>query len=541
MRIAAPLTSEPLPILQRIEVASSLSIPSFQLIGLAGPEVAEARERVRAAIEASGFEFPRRRVIVNLSPASIRKRGTGIDLAMALAVLASADGADSESKYPFEVVAWGELGLDGKVKPAGKLMRGICAAWEAGSNLLLVSRDELAEAHSVMTLLEQSGEFGARPPRLIGVENLREAWTRLTAPDLEKEIEHPRLRIGDLKLAAGPETARHLLPLPPLLERLIGVAAAGKHHMILLGPRGSGKSHALEWLIALQPPAPAPLQVQQRLIRELAGIPSSNDPGSSCESPVRRVGIQCRPAALLGGTSIATIRPGEFSLAHGGLLVADELPEWPRDSREALREPLERGCITLTRAEGSLELPARFMLAANGNLCPCGGWPPEFRSPRAGQFSVPLCHCSESERRHYLNRLSGPLLDRVDIGAIIAPENPGEPRPAAQALARLRERCARAREMALRTWEKLPGDLASGDLERLLKANPAWREALDANSSSLRARHKILRLALSLCAWDAPEIDRIARPTSAHFLEAWAHRPERILDAIRPGRATSVD
>jgi magnesium chelatase family protein len=507
MKISAPLTSEPHPVLQRIEVASSFSIPSFHLIGLAGPEVSEARERVRAAIEASGFEFPKRRVVVNLSPASLRKRGTGADLAIALAILDSVPDAPQSFQ---DIVAWGELGLDGKVKPAGKLMRGIWAAWDASAQLMLVSIEEEEKALEAIALLEETGEFKAPPPTLIGVTHLSEAWIHI-----KENVRPPRLSPKRrLKSALTNQSIEpDKMKLTPQLARLVGVAASGQHHMILLGPRGSGKSHALEWLLALQPKPTARLLAQQQLVAELSGNPALKN--------YRRVGSQCRPAALIGGCSSQAIRPGEFSLAHGGVLIADELPEWSRDSREALREPLERRHITLTRTEGSLELPAKFTLAATGNFCACGGWPPHMSLPSG--IAPPLCRCSFTERRKYLERLSGPLLDRIDLCGIVVPEIPSstnEPSP------RLQERVSQAREKALKRWGALAGDLSAESLEALLREHPEWLKWIGASCASLRSRHKIIRVALSLCAWDARD-----EPGGSDFFEARLYRPEEALAA----------
>jgi magnesium chelatase family protein len=325
-----------------------------------------------------------------------------------------------------------------------------------------------------------------------------------------------------------------LLPLPPSLERVIGAAAAGHHHLLLLGPRGTGKSHALEWLIALQPETSAGTRVRHALLEELRAPTQDAGAGRSFRMglPVRRISAHARPSALLGAVSAAGVRPGEFTLAHGGVLVADELPEWPRDSRESLREPLERGRITLTRAQGAVELPARFVLAANGNLCPCGGWPREIPLPAAaagnkkGKASN-RCHCKEGARTAYLSRLSGPILDRFDLVAMVASgEAPPAGSDSAATARRLEELRARVSQAAMKSggrWGAPAGLLGAKDLEGLLTAHPRWREQLDALPfSSLRSRHKALRVALSLAAWDGA-----GEPGPAHFAEAACYRAER--------------
>src|SRR3954468_8277451 len=187
MRIAAPLNTEPNPVLQWVEVSSTRQLPSFHIIGLPSPEVAEARERVRAAIEASGFEFPKSRIVLNLSPASVRKRGTGLDLAIALAILVSASEPE-EDERPRAAVAWGELGLDGSVKSVSQLTRAIYSTWKAGIPRLIISHEEHAEALSRCRWIEASGEFQGPAPALIPAASLAEAWKKLSsATDLDPE------------------------------------------------------------------------------------------------------------------------------------------------------------------------------------------------------------------------------------------------------------------------------------------------------------------------------------------------------------------
>lgn len=542
VRIGAPMTGESHPELQWIEVASFLQIPGFQVIGLPAPEVAEARERVRAAIEASQLDFPRRRVILNLSPASVRKRGTGADLAMALAVLhetySTAGSASDHAGSPLSVVAWGELGLDGALKAAGQMTFAVYAAWEAGAELLLVAADEYGLAQERLATLRLSGLItGSKPPRILPARNLREAWRIFEGVTAGKIAESSPAWVPASETSPHSPTDQEstLMLLPRSTERLLGVATAGAHHILLLGPRGTGKSHALEWLIALQPAPSAEVRIRRALLEEMSGVPA----GAPGQVPVRRISPQARPAALIG-TASATggVRPGEFSLAHGGLLLADEFPEWSRDSRETLREPLERGRVLLTRARRSVELPARFMLAANGNLCPCGGWPPHIPVPvdsQAGAREVSRCQCQARAIQNYLARLSGPVLDRLDLVALLTPTGPQvtsqevlAPSPThsltRDRLQALREKIALTRARALRLWGNLPGQLDSSELESLLADHPEWRARLDpARFASLRTRHKIFRVALSLAAWDAQ-----SEPTIACFAEAECYRPERL-------------
>lgn len=556
MQISAPLNSEPTPCLQQIEVATFFQLPSFQIIGLPSPEVAEARERVRAAIEASAQEFPRRRVVLNLSPASIRKRGTGLDLAMALAVLAVG------IKQKFTLGAWGELGLDGAVKPVGQLTRSLFAAWSGGLKYLILSREEFPMALQVLENIRESGEIGGEPPILVPVHSLAEAWKRIE--DGERALargEHSSSSKAPIQSSPQPVLQRlgpeeplgkleikssYLLPLSPSLERVIGVAAAGHHHILLLGPKGTGKSHAIEWLIALKPPLSPQERLRHDLIvelenatgrpslemgaaRQLVGRGDQQEEGQQeIEShSVRRVSSQVRPGALVGSASSTRIRPGVFSLTHGGLLIADEFPEWHRDSREALREPLERQKITLTRAQGRIELPARFQLGASGNLCPCGGWPIQFPFPMdlVGDKKQLRCKCTDTARKTYISRLSGPILDRIDLVVLIsqAPKLDKIPSSSAVQLEVLKKKVFETKEKFNRLFGKPPGNLSGAETESLIQSNPRFARLLEQSGySSLRSRHKMVRMAYSFSIWDG-----LDEPLASHLSEASCYRSER--------------
>jgi len=529
MRIASPLTTEPHPVLQWIEVASSLQLPSFHIIGLASPEVAEARERVRAAIESSELEFPRRRIVINLSPASIRKRGTGSDLAMAIGILHA--GCEEPIEHSARgIVASGELGLDGRVKPAGKVMRTLHAAWEAGAEVVFLSHEDCEKAVQYLPLLERSGKFRAPAPALAPVSCLAEAWDYIQGKR-EPELIRSRNDSEWGRTQSDFESTDDLLPLSPEIEKWVRIAALGLHHLLLLGPRGAGKSHAFEWLIRLQPQSSAETQIRQILIRELSGLENED---VAIGPPIRRVGTQVRAPALCGGVVSGSIRPGEFSLAHGGVLLADELPEWSRDSRESLREPLERGKISLTRTQATAELPARFILAANGNLCPCGGWP---RLLRAGYESTQTklfpCICKDSEVSTYLRRLSGPVLDRIDIIQLVLPlrNKSMEERSAQDSFRLFKDRTETAQDLGGRTWGMPPGLLGAAEIESILKEYPAWREILNRRKNvGMRSRHKIVRIALSLAIFERVESDTkgstLPLPTERHFEESFYLRPE---------------
>ncbi len=492
------------------------------MIGLAGPEVGEARERVRAAIHSSSFEFPRRRVVINLAPASIRKTGAGLDLAMALAVLVAAEDADTSVSSEL-AVAWGELGLDGIVKPAGSVTRAVYAAWQAKAKVLLLSKEDQTQALAVKESLQKSGLLEGNPPILLGVSTLSEAWALIQSETLiADEQTSPPTHCAPEHIPTG------LMPLALPLQRLILIVCAGNHHFLILGPRGAGKSHAFEWLVALQAPLSEETRIRQAILRELTlESGSAIDDNQPWGPPVRRIGAQARAAALLGSIQGTAIRPGEFSMAHGGLLLADEFPEWSRDSREALREPLESGRVRLTRVRRSVELPARFVFAANGNLCPCGGWPPDLPNPvSTANHHFIRCVCSVAARDLYRRRLSGPILDRMDVvGVYHRPTLEPSMEPSLdKKLKNLRLLVQKTRDFSISTWGVLPGEMPSHRVEELIVARPHWSSAIEAQKpASLRSRHKILRVALTLAA-----LEENPNPGINHFAEANSYRPERV-------------
>jgi magnesium chelatase family protein len=524
----APIHGEVTPALQWVEVASSLQIPGLNIIGLPGPEVAEARDRIRAAIESIGEEFPRRRVVLNLSPASVRKTGTGSDLAMALAVLFSKNRPETE-KQPrmVGVVAWGELGLDGRVKPLGQLSRALYACWKGGAKYLIVAAEEIQETRRRLEWLQTAQVDPDALPVIVGVSNLSEAWQLIHSRKI-LACANSRAEFSSAPPAESDSESlvQHLLPLSPSLERVIAAAAIGSHHLLLLGPKGSGKTQALEWLIALQPEPLPESRLQAGLMEELRH-PADRQLGvrvAPDRRPVRRISNQVRPGALLGGIGGAGVRVGEFSLADGGLLIADEFPEWPRDSREALREPLERGRVAVSRVGLSLELPAKFVFAGSGNLCPCGGWA-HLELNEGSEPALNPCRCPARVKKAYLSRLSGPVLDRIDL-VFVNHARLGEFRePGISTLdrfQRIKTRVLEAQANAKRLWGDSTGFLFPEKLERLLSENPTWEKRLRGiRLESLRARHKVLRVAMSLALLDGER-----EPSQAHFIEASCYRAE---------------
>jgi magnesium chelatase family protein len=439
----------------------------------------------------SGLEFPKRKVIVNLSPASIKKQGTGIDLAIALGILTQS----SKKKLPhLSIVAWGELGLDGSIKPVGQISRVLYSAWKHQAEFLIVSDEEYEETHEKLQWMTQNIVLCGPPPKILSSRWLSSLWNQIERNSFITKLPSQR---PIPSLVESPTS--NLLPLNPALERLILASAAGHLHVLLLGPKGSGKTSALDWLSHLLPLPSANLKTEQMLIR---------DQKFFTQSILRRVSPQIKPAALIGSVSRSgKVIAGECTLAHGGILIADEFPEWPRDSKEALREPLERGLVTINRVEGQFELPARFILAITGNLCPCGGSPGR-------------CSCTVRSKLQYNRKISGPILDRLDLTLITKPFRRNEP----MSLERMRQWVQNARELLIRTWGNPPGLLDSQELEKILQRHKSFGPFFDSlNLESLRSRHRILRIALTLAALDSKTI-----PDDHHFTEAAYYHPERL-------------
>lgn len=510
MKIFSPYNADPIPTLLEIEVATFFQLPSFQIIGLPAPEVAEARDRIRSAMETSGFEFPRKRVVLNLSPASVRKQGTGLDLAMALAVV-GLQKSDSPERWG----AWGELGLEGRVKSTGQVMRAIYAAMDGNLNVLFLSRKDELEARQVYWRLTEQLQRFSPDLQLVFVDHFKEAATTM----MNGIGVHPsKKNMSPMQRDSPSLDNPKLMPLAPIVERWVGVAAAGFHHLLLLGSQGTGKSHAMDWLGAVFPDPPASEVLIRDLLLELIA-------SKKTISNYRRVGVQVRPAALSGSVGRFGLKPGEFSLAHGGILIGDEFLEWASDSRELLREPLETGKLTLNRVGTSISLPANFLFAGTGNVCPCGGLP-TWMSLKS-DLHLP-CRCTDSARRNYLGRLSGPILDRIDLigwmGSIKDQKN-----SRTKDVQTLQVKVKEVQARLIHKWGKPPGKLLGVELESILKKYPQYQQPLEQlENSSLRARHKLFRLALTLAAWDGLDL-----PESAHLIEAKSYRVQSIFQSSR--------
>src|SRR3954451_21010 len=371
-----------------VEADLSLGLPAVVLTGLPDTALNEARDRVRAAVVNSGQTWPNRRITVNLLPATLPKHGSGFDLAIACALLA---GAGELPLAPIEgVVLIGELGLDGAVRPIRGVLPMVAAAVRAGVARVIVPLDNAREATVVPGVTVRAVDSLGRL-----VDFVRGAAPLLDPPPPRAE---PAPAGADLSDVVGQELGRYGLE----------VAAAGGHHLALIGPPGAGKTMLAERLPSVLPELDDQSALEVTALQSIAGL-LPPDGGLVRRPPFQAPHHSASLSALVGGGS-GVARPGALSLAHRGVLFLDEAPEFASATLQALRQPLESGRILLARARGNTEYPARVQLVLAANPCPCA-------HPAGDQF----CECTATARRRYLAKLSGPLLDRIDIQIRIQP------------------------------------------------------------------------------------------------------------------------
>ena len=375
-----------------VEVDLSNGLPMFTTVGLPDAAVRESRDRVKAAMANCGFPFPLRRITVNLAPAHLRKAGTAFDLPIALGVLQAAGYIQSEALARYQVV--GELSLDGRVKAVAGVLPMAVGAWGASVEGMVVPLENAAEA----AVVKDVQVFGVDTlAQAIGFFNGTESLAR-TDCDVNNLFAQKAVYAEDLADVRGQQH----------VKRALEVAAAGAHNMLLIGPPGSGKSLMARRLPTILPDMELAEAIETSKIHSIAGL-LHRDQALVATRPFRAPHHSTSDAGLIGGGTIPG--PGEVSLAHNGVLFLDELPEFRRSVLEVLRQPLEDAQVTIARASMALTFPARFMLAAAMNPCPCGYSTDPQRA----------CQCSAQQLHRYTGRISGPLLDRIDIHIEVPP------------------------------------------------------------------------------------------------------------------------
>jgi magnesium chelatase family protein len=480
-----------------VEVHLSPGLPGLAIVGLPEAAVRESKDRVRSALINSGFEFPQRRITINLAPADLPKDGGRFDLPIALGILAA------NGQLPVSAFAGceflGELALSGELRPVTGVLPASLAVRDSG-NALFVPQANAAEAARPKAAEVYGGDH------LLAVFAHLNDQQKLSRQEAPTFIPMPGTEIPDLCDVKGQHQAR----------RALEIAAAGGHSLLMLGPPGTGKTLLASRLPGLLPPLEEQQSLEVAAIRSLLGRSDHHD----LQAPFRAPHHTASAAALVGGGSHP--RPGEITLAHHGVLFLDELPEFDRKVLEVLREPLESGHVVISRAANQIRFPARFQLVAAMNPCPCG---------YLGDGTA-RCHCTPDKVARYRSRLSGPLLDRIDLHVEV-PSLPAEilhRGVAGEATASVKARVLAARERQLQRQKYLNQELSPSQVSEhaaLARADAdTLEQAMRRLRLSARAYHRVLRVARTIADLEGSE-----KISSSQLHEALTYR---VLDRL-PG------